>query len=83
MVNYSRALPVDSSKVQNHHHLIRPSDAQIHFELKGEKFQINYSSVSVVQSTSQIGQIDRSQRKTLLNRASKFEYQTDKDESDC
>lgn len=54
MVNYSRALPVDSSKVQNHHRLIHPFDVQIHFVLE-EKNSIR--SVSIVQSTLQIDQI--------------------------
>lgn len=36
MISYSRALPVDSSTVQNHHHLVHPFDAQIHFVLEGE-----------------------------------------------
>lgn len=43
MVNYSRALPVDSSKVQNHHHLIHPFDVQIHFVLKEKKFKLGVS----------------------------------------
>ena len=55
MVNYSRALPVDSSKVQNHHRLIHPFDVQIHFVLEEKKNPIR--SVSIVQSTSQINQI--------------------------
>lgn len=80
MVNYSRALPVDSSKVQNHHHLIHPFDAQIHFVLEG-KIQIR--SVSIVQSPSQTNQIYPNQRKTLLNRAIKFESLKDKNESKC
>lgn len=46
MVNYSRALPVDSSKVQNHHHSIHPFDVQIHFVLKGK----NSNKLGVSQS---------------------------------
>lgn len=53
-LKYSRVLPVDSSKVQNHHHLIHPFDVQIHFVLK-EKIKI--TSVSIIQSPSQINQI--------------------------
>lgn len=55
MVNYSRALPVDSSKVQNHHRLIHPFDVQIHFCTRGKKFQLGVSQSA--QSTSQINQI--------------------------
>lgn len=36
MISYSRALPVDSSKVRSHRRSVHPFDAQIHFVLEGK-----------------------------------------------
>lgn len=68
MVNYSRALPVDSSKVQNHHHLIHPFDVQIHFVLKGKRFKY-IRSVSIAQPISQIKQIYSNPEKSLTKQS--------------
>lgn len=77
-MNYSRALPVGSSKVQNHHHLVHPFDAQIHFVLEG-KSQI--SNVQVRRAPFQVCQLQpRQEETTLVQRATEFEPPWDADE---
>lgn len=68
MVNYSRALPVDSSKVQNHHRLIHPFDVQIHFVLEEKKIQLGVSQSYNL--PPKLIKLPPNKRKTLLNRAS-------------